>query len=183
MPATIDEARAKAAIIKLIIFDVDGVMTDGRIIYSSSGEELKFFHVKDGLGIKLLIQAGIQTAIITGRNSTLVKKRSDELGIQNLIQGRDDKLNAMQELLSKLNVSKESTAYMGDDLPDLAAIQYAGLGISVNDAADYVKAQADFVTQSRGGQGAVREACEFILSSQNKLNTLIEHYDLKNSQL
>lgn len=183
MSLTIDQARHKASLIKLIIFDVDGIMSDGRIVYSSNGEELKFFHVQDGLGIKLVQKAGIQTAIITGRSSTLLKKRADELGIQNLIQGRDDKLSATKELLSKLNISAEAAAYMGDDLPDLAAIQYVGLGLSVSDASEYVTTHADFVTIAKGGHGAVREACEFILSAQNKLKPLIESYNLKNISL
>jgi 3-deoxy-D-manno-octulosonate 8-phosphate phosphatase (KDO 8-P phosphatase) len=180
MNSKLEQARQKAAYIKLVIFDVDGVMSDGHIIYSSKGDELKAFHVKDGLGIKMLQKSGLITAIITGRHSELVKKRAEELKISHLVQGRDDKWSATQELISLLGISATEVAYIGDDLPDLAAIQYVGLGISVSDAMQYIKDHADYVTHAAGGYGAVREACEFILSSQNKLQMLIENYDLKN---
>jgi len=179
MISKIEKAKVKAALVKLVIFDVDGVMSDGHIVYSSKGDELKAFNVKDGLGIKMLQKSGLITAIITGRHSELVKKRAEELNITHLVQGREDKWLATQELISLLGFTASEVAYMGDDLPDLAAIQYVGFGVSVCDAMQYIKDHADYVTHAPGGYGAVREACEFILSSQNKLQHLIESYDLK----
>lgn len=162
--------------IRLVIFDVDGVMTDGAIIYASDGSEIKHFNVQDGLGIKLLHKANIQTAIITGRNSTIVEKRATELGIHHLMQGRDDKLAASLELISTLKLNRDEVAYMGDDLPDVGAIEHLGLGIAVANAVDTVKQHANYVCTHRGGRAAVREACEFILSAQGKLEGLIEAY-------
>ena len=166
--------------IKLVIFDVDGVMSDGGINYSNNGEETKTFNVKDGLGIKLLQAAGLNTAIITGRASRIVEKRAAELGIEHLVQGRDDKLIATQELMKLLKLEVHEIAYMGDDLPDLAAIQYAGLGIAPSNACAPVIEAADFICKLTGGHGAVREACEFILNEQNKLESLLNKYHLAN---
>jgi 3-deoxy-D-manno-octulosonate 8-phosphate phosphatase (KDO 8-P phosphatase) len=168
----------KASCLKLVIFDVDGVMSDGRIIYSNIKEETKAFNVKDGLGIKLLQAGGLDTAIITGRSSEIVSKRAAELGITNLVQGRDDKLAATQELIKQLKLDTHEVAYMGDDLPDLAAIQYVGFGIAPNDACKHVLEKADFVCTAEGGKGAVREVCEFILQAQKKLDLLITKYQL-----
>ncbi len=162
--------------IRLVIFDVDGVMTDGSIIYSSDGSEIKHFNVQDGLGIKLLHKSAIQTAIITGRNSTLVEKRAAELGIHHLVQGRDDKLRASLELINTLKLKRSEVAYMGDDLPDLGAIKHLGLGITVSNANEMVKQHADYICHNRGGNAAVREACEFILSAQEKLEDLTAEY-------
>jgi 3-deoxy-D-manno-octulosonate 8-phosphate phosphatase (KDO 8-P phosphatase) len=166
----------KLANIKLVIFDVDGVMTSGGISYNSDNQEIKTFNVKDGLGIKLLRKAGIETAIITGRNSVIVERRANELGIEHLIQGRDDKLQASLELSKKLNIGLEQTAYMGDDLPDLSAIQSVGFGITVADAIPIVIEHADYVCNKNGGEGAVREACEYILERQKKLTELTQPY-------
>ncbi|MBV1921977.1 MAG: HAD hydrolase family protein, partial [Pseudomonadales bacterium] len=126
--------HALAANIKLVVFDVDGVMTDGRLYFTSLGDEIKAFNVKDGLGIKWLHDNEIQTAVITGRSSELVKKRVTDLGIHHLQQGREDKVVALKELLSTLDITSNEVAYMGDDLPDLAAIRYVGLGATVADA-------------------------------------------------
>ena len=171
----------KASKIKLVIFDVDGVLSDGKIIYSSSENqfvESKAFDVKDGLGIKLLHLANIQTAIITGRKSDLVTRRASELGIHHLFQGRDDKLIATQELEKRLSVLPEEIAYIGDDLPDLSAIQYVGMGVAVKNASPHLLKVADYISEHTGGNGAVREICELILEAQNKLQPLVQQYRL-----
>ena len=166
----------RAATIKLAVFDVDGVFTDGKLIYNGDGSESKAFSVQDGLGIKLLKKAGIQTAIITGRQSAAVKQRADNIGIDFLYQGRDDKLIALRELMQDLNVFQESVAYMGDDLPDLSAIQFAQVGASVINGDPFVQQHADWVSQRQGGYGAVREFCEAILAAQNKLSDIQNEY-------
>ena len=171
-----DTRTRKALPIKLLILDVDGVLTDGHITYTSDGQELKSFHIHDGLGIKLLQQSGIDVGIITGRNSPMVERRAYELGIKHLIQGREDKWQAMQTLVAALGLTPEETAYMGDDLPDLAAINRAGLGIAPANAAAILREQADLVTSRSGGHGAVREACEFILEARGELAGLLRSY-------
>ncbi|OUS31712.1 hypothetical protein A9Q99_03885 [Gammaproteobacteria bacterium 45_16_T64] len=165
-----------ASNIKLVVFDVDGVMTDGRLYFTSLGDEIKAFNVKDGLGIKWLHDYNIDTAIITGRTSELVERRAKGLGIRHIQQGREDKIVALKELLSTLTISIEEVAYMGDDLPDLAAIRFAGLGATVADALPIVAEHAQWQSQYNGGEGAVREFCEFILNCQNKLNTIHDNY-------
>ena len=166
----------KAVPVKLLLLDVDGVMTDGRITYDSARNELKSFHIHDGLGIKLLQRAGVQVGIVTGRSSPMVKRRAQELGITLLLQGREDKWVAMQGIQQELNLSLDEVAYMGDDLPDLAAIRHAGLGIAPANAVGVVREHADLVTTARGGEGAVREACDFILAAQGKRDDLLLDY-------
>ncbi|MEO1080576.1 MAG: HAD-IIIA family hydrolase [Pseudomonadota bacterium] len=166
----------RALAIRLFALDVDGVLTDGRISYSDTGEELKSFNIKDGLGIKLLQRAGINVAIITGRRSAIVERRARELGIDTIVQGREDKLIALRELCSELEVSLEQCAYMGDDLPDLGAIQAAGLGFSVEDGSRAVREAADWCSSRRGGDAAVREACETLLMARGELASLESGY-------
>ena len=162
--------------VRMLVLDVDGVLTDGRLYYGNSGEEFKAFNIKDGLGIKLLQRAGIPVAIITGRSSASVLRRAAELGIEHLVQGREDKLTALQELCEQCGLAPGDCAYMGDDLPDLGAINAAGLGMTVADGAGAVRAAADWCSDAAGGAGAVREACEFILTSQGQLERLEEGY-------
>ena len=162
--------------IKLLLLDVDGVLTDGKLYYGNSGEELKAFNIQDGLGIKLLQQGGIQVGIITGRVSTLLQRRADELGINPVIQGREDKLTALRELLENQNLGLDQIAFMGDDLPDLSAINLVGLGITVANACSTLAAKADWQTLRSGGDGAVREAAEMILKAQGKFDTLVERF-------
>jgi 3-deoxy-D-manno-octulosonate 8-phosphate phosphatase (KDO 8-P phosphatase) len=169
------EQRARHA--RLLVLDVDGVLSDGRIYYGSDGEELKAFNIKDGLGIKLLQRDGVTVAIITGRNSPVVTRRAAELGIEHLVQGREDKAAALAELCRDLDLQLSECAYMGDDLPDLAAIRAAGLGMSVADGVERVRSAADWVSTRPGGHGAVREACEFILSARGSLARLEAEYD------
>jgi 3-deoxy-D-manno-octulosonate 8-phosphate phosphatase (KDO 8-P phosphatase) len=172
MPASANPALA----IKLLALDVDGVLSDGRITYSSDGQELKTFNIKDGLGIKLLQRAGVKVAIITGRRSEMVARRARELGIANLIEGREDKLTALNELCDQLGLRLDECAYMGDDLPDLAAIRAAGLGLTVADAVSEVRAAADWCSHAAGGAGAVREAAEWLLRARQQWHGLVEAF-------
>jgi 3-deoxy-D-manno-octulosonate 8-phosphate phosphatase (KDO 8-P phosphatase) len=165
-----------ASTLKLLVLDVDGVLTDGCIIYDNSGVETKAFNIKDGLGIKLLQAANIEVAIITGRQSTMVERRAAELGITRLIQGREDKLSALNELLPELGLNSEQVAYMGDDLPDLAAIQLVGLGCCPADAVNEVREAANWIATTNGGRGAVRELAEQLLRSRNQWVPLIEKF-------
>lgn len=160
----------------MLVLDVDGVLTDGRIFYGNGGEELKAFSIKDGLGIKLLQRAGVEVAIITGRRSQIVERRARELGIESIIQGREDKLIALRELCETRGVSLEHCAYMGDDLPDLSAIEAAGLGLTVADACTAVLDAAAWTSSFAGGRGAVREACECILEARGQREALEAHF-------
>jgi 3-deoxy-D-manno-octulosonate 8-phosphate phosphatase (KDO 8-P phosphatase) len=162
----------RAAVVRLLALDVDGVLTDGLIYYSSSGDELKAFNIKDGLGIKLLQKVGVRVAIITGRQSEIVARRARELGIADVLQGREDKRQALLEVCQRHNIAMEECAYMGDDLPDLGAIIAAGLGMTVADASFTVREAADWRSRYNGGCGAVREACEFILSAKGEWSAL-----------
>ena len=172
-PTTIVKAAQK---IKMVLLDVDGVLTDGRLYYGNSGEELKAFDIQDGLGIKLLQKGGIEVGIITGRTSELLKRRTDELNIKLLVQGREDKLTALNEILVDRTINLNEIAFVGDDLPDLAVIRRVGLGITPANGNHIVASQALWQTQKEGGNGAVREVAELILSAQNKLNALLEAY-------
>jgi len=172
----VSAATAAAAAIRLAVFDVDGVLTDGRLHYGADGGEYKSFHVRDGLGIKLLRRAGIGVGIITARNSPIVARRAAELGIDHLLQGREDKLAALRELVASAfptwNGDLGAVAYMGDDLPDLPAILAVGLGMTVADAAAAVAARALWRASRPGGAGAAREAAEFILRAQGRMDLL-----------
>ena len=173
---TPDAVIAAAKKIKLLLLDVDGVLTDGRLYYGNSGEELKAFNIQDGLGIKLLQRGNIQVGIITGRVSALLQRRADELSINPVVQGREDKLTALNELLDTLDVQMDEIAFMGDDLPDLAVIRRVGLGITPANGASTLAQQALWQTTQSGGQGAVREAAEMILEAQGKLQPLLASF-------
>jgi 3-deoxy-D-manno-octulosonate 8-phosphate phosphatase (KDO 8-P phosphatase) len=153
--------------ITLLVLDVDGVMSDGKVTYTSDGAELKSFNIKDGVGIKCIQKAGVQTAIITGRVSPMVARRASELGIHHLIQGREDKLAALKELIASLSIELKNVAYMGDDLPDIEAITSVGIGACPADAAAAVLSQAGWISTLKGGEGCVREFCEYILDVAN----------------
>lgn len=166
----------RARNIRLAIFDVDGVLTDGRLYFMPDGTEFKSFNTLDGHGIKMLIASGVQTAIISGRNSPLVERRAANLGIQHLIQGREDKLTALAELREKVPVELDEIAFLGDDLPDLPVIRRVGLGMAVASADDFVRQHAHGVTVKAGGAGAAREFCELIMRAQGTLDAAQAEY-------
>ncbi|MGJ8691062.1 MAG: 3-deoxy-manno-octulosonate-8-phosphatase KdsC [Thalassotalea sp.] len=155
--------------IKLLVCDVDGVFSDGRIYLGNDGEELKAFHTKDGYGIKALAQSGVDIGIITGRRSNIVANRMKALNVNYIVQGQEDKLPALIELIELLALKPEQVAYIGDDMPDLACINYVGLGISVADAHPAVMQKANYITFTNGGFGAVREVCDLIMQAQDTL--------------
>ncbi len=167
-------SRANLTKIRLVVLDVDGVLTDGRLTYDSNGLESKSFSIKDGLGIKLLQKHGIAVAIITGRVSAMVDRRAKELGIDILIQGREDKLSALEELIAEHEIDLDHCAYMGDDLPDLAAIVSVGFGTCPADAVPAVRDRAHWASQFCGGAGAVRELADYLLHAQGRLDAEIE---------
>ncbi len=168
--------KKKAETIQLLALDVDGVMTDGKIYFSAQGDELKAFSILDGQGIKTLMNNNIQVAIITGRTSPLTARRARDLGIDYILQGREDKKIALQELSHELEISFDKIAYVGDDLPDLSAIVHSGLGITVPNGHYFVKENADYCTNALGGQGAVREVCDLILSAKGLLENVHNAY-------
>lgn len=171
-----DQITQRAIPIKMFLLDVDGVLTDGKLYFSNQGEELKTFNIQDGLGIKFLQRNGIQVGIVTGRTSQIVANRARDLGIMVVIQGREDKLTAIRELIGQHNIQLSEVAYMGDDLPDLSAIGAVGLGMTAANGVADVKKAAHWISQHRGGHGAVREACEMILAAQGKWDRLLQAY-------
>ncbi len=172
------ELRQKAKKIKLLIFDVDGVLTNGSLFFDNQGQEYKAFNSKDGHGIRLLLENDVNVAIITGRQSELVKHRANNLKIpaEYIYQGYRDKVPAFYELLEKTKLEKENVAFIGDDVIDLPIMSQVGLSIAVADAHWFVKEQSDLICQTDGGLGAGREACEFILDAQDKLDDILQSY-------
>lgn len=166
----------QAAGIQLLALDVDGVLSDGTLYFTANGDELKGFNILDGLGLKQVMQAGVTVAVITGRRSPLTEKRISDLGITHLMQGREDKRVALRELSSQLDIAGPQIAYMGDDLPDLAAIRLAGLGVSVPNGHWFVRKHADYCTRATGGKGAVREVCDLLLAARGALQETLEPY-------
>jgi len=166
----------QAAQINLVVFDVDGVMTNGEILLGSQGDEYKVFHVHDGLGMVMLRNAGFHVGVISARSSDIVAKRMADLEIEHVYQDQDNKREALNSLITKLNVPQEKTAFVGDDLVDLPAMRYAGLAIAVANAHPQVKQLADWVTSKTGGQGAVREICEMLLEARGELESTYKHY-------
>ena len=167
---------ARARNIKLLVLDVDGVLTSGQLFFTNSGEEIKAFNSLDGHGIKMLQNSGVKVAIITGRTSQIVATRATSLGIKILIQGREDKLAALEEIRQEHAFKLEEIAHMGDDHPDLPLIKYSGLGISVDNAHWLVKQHAHWISQFKGGDGAVREACDLIMLAQGTFDESIKMY-------
>ena len=162
--------------IKLVIFDVDGVLTDGKLYFSAQGDTLKAFNTQDGLGIKMLMSVGIQTAIISGRTSDIVKARAKELGITYLYEGCVNKVTAFEECLKAANLTPEQTAYMGDDINDLPVLRKVALSAAPPNAIAEVLKAVTFITECTGGDGAARELCEFILKSQCLWDEAIKPY-------
>lgn len=176
----------KAGQVKLLIMDVDGILSNGQIIYDANGVETKAFSVQDGVGVKSLARYGILTAIITGRSSPMVDKRACEMGVKYVVQGRDDKLTALNELLEMLdptlNITAAHCAYMGDDLPDIKAMQTVGFAATVHNAHSEVINRSDMVTTRSGGNGAVREVCDLILKGHGHYQDFIAHYTLDDAK-
>ena len=162
--------------IKLLALDVDGVLTDGTIYISPAGEVFKGFNAKDGMGISCALRSGLQIAVITGRQSPIVERRCEELGITLLQQGVKDKRLALQQMAQKLGLVREEIAYMGDDLNDIPAFKASGLNLVPADAAIEVMAVADIITKASGGRGAVREAITMILAAQDNWNVIVNSY-------
>ncbi len=172
----LDDALKRAKGLKLMIFDVDGVLTDGTLYYSERGEELKAFNIQDGHGIKMLRQCGVEVALISGRKSRMVELRAANLGIAHLYQGAEDKRAAYAALLQALALTGEQCGCMGDDLPDLPLIARCGFAASVPAAPEAVRSRVHYLTRAHGGHGAVREVCEFILRAQGTLDRAIGAY-------
>jgi 3-deoxy-D-manno-octulosonate 8-phosphate phosphatase (KDO 8-P phosphatase) len=166
----------KAQKLKLLILDVDGVLTDGRLFFDNEGTEYKCFHARDGHGIKLLRQTGVDIAVISGRNSNSVALRMKSLGIAHVYQGHENKRNAFAELLEKTGIKPEQAAHVGDDLLDLPIMTQVGLAIAVSDANFAVKERADWCTTLPGGQGAVREVCDLIMRAQGTFDKVLDSY-------
>lgn len=166
-----DDVWQRAQQIKLLICDVDGVFSDGRIYLSNSGEELKAFHTRDGYGVRSLLTSGIQVAVITGRKSQIVENRMKALGINHIYQGIDNKFEPYEALLTQYQVSPNEVAYIGDDMVDLPVMKAVGLAVCVADGHPYVKQHAHLVTHIPGGHGALRELSDLLLLSQNKFTT------------
>lgn len=168
--------KKAAGKIKLLMLDIDGVLTDGSIILDSKDNEIKAFHVRDGHGIKMLIKAGVQVAIITGRHSKVVERRAHELGITEVYQRCHIKTVAYEHLLEKIAVSDAEAAYVGDDIVDIPLFKRVGLSVAVSDASEDAKKEAMFITKNRGGRGAVREVCELILKASGKWKEVTDEY-------
>jgi len=169
MRKTRQSLQAKARKIKILLLDVDGVLTDGTIILDNSGNELKAFHVRDGHGIKLAQRSGITVGIITGRKSEVVNIRARELGIQEVHQGAHEKIIAYEAIIAKYGIADNEVAYMGDDVVDLEIFKRVGMAVGVADADPAIRPYVDMITKTEGGRGAVREFINFILKSQSKL--------------
>ncbi|MDA3914040.1 HAD hydrolase family protein [Oleiagrimonas sp.] len=171
-----DDVRERAGRVRLVAFDVDGTLTDGRLWYGEGGREIKLFHAHDGLGIKRLHAHGIEVAFITARVSHALSERARDLGITHVYQGQDNKRASLTELLDALGLKAEQAAFVGDDLPDLAPMRMAGLAVAVANAHPWIVEHAHWQTRRRGGEGAAREVCDLILAIQDKSDTEREHW-------
>ncbi len=171
-----EDVLRKASTLKLIAFDVDGVLTNGSLILGEQGDEYKIFNAHDGLGLVMLRKAGVDIAVISARSSPIVEERMSALGIHYVYQGQSNKLVTLTELMEKLEIEKNEVAFVGDDLVDLKAMSLAGLAVTVPAAPDLVKERADWVTSKEGGKGAVREVCELVLEAQGKLESAYQVY-------
>ena len=169
-----DTLTQKASKIRLLVLDVDGVLSDGKIYTSASGEAFKRFDVKDGLGVKMVLRNGIDVAIITAKSSEIVRYRAAELGIETVYQGVPDKTIALKELLQTKGLTYDEVAYVGDDLPDLAVMREVGLTACPSNATAVIRDEVDFVLSRAGGDGAVREFTDFILEAQGKMQETLE---------
>ncbi len=166
----------KAKNIRLLILDVDGILTTGIVYYISNGSDMRGFNLHDGLGIKLLQKTGVKVAVISAKNSEAVARRLAELKVEHIYLGQEEKLEAYQALKQKLALSDEQIAYMGDDLPDLPVLKRVGFSITVPQAPAIIQQHVDLTTKNKGGKGAVREICEFIMQAQDSYQTVIQSY-------
>ena len=166
----------RLALIELLVLDVDGVLSDGRITYADDGAEIKAFHVRDGAGIRFWLDAGRRAAIISGRDSPAVARRAEELGIAHVFQGAGAKLPALRRLLADTGLEPSRVCVMGDDLPDLPLVRQVGLGVAVADACPELRAAAHYITRLPGGQGAVREVVELLLREQGLWTPLLQRF-------
>ncbi len=171
-----EETRKKLAAITLLVLDVDGVLTDGHLTICGDGAESKAFHTHDGHGLRMWQRAGLNVALISGRQSEPTQRRAEQLEIAHVFQDCHFKLPTLKQLLAELHVDAGQVAYIGDDLPDLPVIRFVGFGVAVANAVDEVKAQADYVTTRSGGDGAVREVVEMILKGSDRWQPLMERY-------
>lgn len=171
-----DALKQKAQRIKLLVLDVDGILSTGTLYYDKNGECFKPFHVHDGLGIKLLQRSGIEVAIISAKKSEPLIARIKDLAIEHAYLGYDNKAPAYEALKNKLKLADEQIAYMGDDLPDLPVLHRVGLSATAANAVETVRQQVDFTTKNKGGKGAVREMCELLLKAQNLYDSMVESY-------
>src|SRR3954465_1543959 len=170
------DALARARRVRLVIFDVDGVLTDGRLWYGPGGEELKAFHAFDGHGVHLLRMAGLDTAIISGRQSQAVAERAKELAIKHVVQGASDKRQAFERMLRRLKVAPSAAAYMGDDVVDLPILTRCGFACAPHEAPEDVRQRVHYIASAPAGGGAAREVCEFILGARGRLEPAIREY-------
>ncbi|HQT81534.1 MAG: hypothetical protein B7Z60_03960 [Ferrovum sp. 37-45-19] len=168
MTTALKTLSQRTKLIKLIGFDIDGIMTNGQLYFTNSGEEMKSFHVRDGLGIKLLQRVGIEVSIITGRQANIINIRAQELGIRHVFQGVDDKLKVFEKLMQAQGLTWEECAYMGDDLQDLPILKRCGISLTVPEAPPIIRNQTDWIASIGGGLGAVRQASEFLLNSRGQ---------------
>ena len=170
------EIKDRIKKIKFVIMDIDGILTDGRIIYDNKGNELKFFDVQDGFGIVLLKRIGVESAIMTAKKSKVVSRRAKDFGVKYLYQDCFDKLKAFQEILGKINLSPEEICFIGDDLIDIPVLKRVGFAVSVPNAVDEAKEAAHYITKREGGRGAVREICDLIIKTQDRWQNIISRY-------
>jgi 3-deoxy-D-manno-octulosonate 8-phosphate phosphatase (KDO 8-P phosphatase) len=172
----VTDLAARAAAVELLLLDVDGVLTDGRVTYTDAGDEIKRFHVRDGSGLKIWQSLGLRAAVISGRTSRAVERRAKELGLAPVIQGRSDKLPAFRDLLAELDLHPAQVCAVGDDLPDLPVLSRCGLSVAVADACPEVRAVAYHTTSAVGGAGAVREAIEWVLKLRGQWAGVVERF-------
>lgn len=172
MENTIEKAKK----IRLAIFDVDGVLTTGDLLYGQNGNEFKVFNVHDGFGLKMLQKSGVQVGIITAKKSEIVTQRAKDLEIKHVYQGQENKIPAFEDLKKKLQLSDEEIAYVGDDFPDLPLIRRAGLGVTVASAPAIIQQYAAWITKAKGGKGAAREVCDLIMEAQGSYQTMVKPY-------
>jgi len=170
------DLRARARGIRLLVLDVDGVLTNGRLYYGANGDELRAFHIHDGLGLKMLRATGVEVAIVTGRTSRAVELRAENLGVPHVFQGVGDKLAVFEQLRKQLTLPAEAVAAMGDDLPDLPVLRRCGLAACVPEAPALVRSHSHYIAEKTGGAGAVRELCELVMVAQGTLEAGMQEY-------